>query len=135
MYEKILFDIADLLHGIFIGRDVIVSGADKVIVKEAAGIMPLIDREINEELIEVGKKYALRTGQIAWTFVDGDLIIDVSPDLTGAAIRSAHWSSVEDDSHSENDADSTYAIINAQGEMLYMFNTKEEAEEFVKRHS
>ena len=134
MYEDILFEIADMLHDVFIGRDVIVSGADKVLVKGASGIMPLIDVEISEKLAEVGKKHSLRTGQIAWTFVNGDLIIEVVPNLNGATISEAHWAESEP-GHAENDADSTYAIINAAGEMLYMFDTRQEAESFLKKHS
>ena|SRR5579872_2766417 len=135
MYEKILDDIASRLHEIFVGRDIIVSGVDKVIVKEAASVMPLIDEEISEELAKIGQKHLLRTSQIAWTLVEGNLIVDLTPDLNGSTISEAHWSTDEDDSHSENDADSTYAIINAQGEMLYMFDTRQEAESFMKRHS
>lgn len=48
-------------------------------------------------------------------------------------IIEAHWSKNPKDSHSENDADSTYAVT-LTGE-FYIFNTKQEAEDFLKLNS
>ena len=49
-------------------------------------------------------------------------------------IREAHWSENKNDNHSENDADSTYAVISPRGEMIRIFNTKQEAEDFIEKY-
>lgn len=132
MDDPVINDLITVLQPIFVGRKFVIPEENRLVIKDAAVLMPLIDVEINEEIIKVGKKHDLRTGQIAWKFTNGDIIVQIYPELKRATIREGHWSTNKNDSHTVNDADSTYAVISAQGEMLQMFNTKQEAEQFLK---
>ena len=49
-------------------------------------------------------------------------------------IIEAHWSTHKEDSHSENDADGTYAVVNENEKIVEIFTKKQEAEDFINKN-
>ena len=70
MGNPILDDLITILQPLFVGREFIVSdsGENSLTIKNAKGMMPLIDVEIDNEIAKVGSKYGLHKGEIAWSF-------------------------------------------------------------------
>ncbi len=135
MQNNLIDDFIDSLQNIFPGREITLSAGENMItVKNAKGIWPLIDVDINKELKGVLERYNLQTGQVAWSFDGNDFYVQIFPNLAEVSIIEGHWSTDKSDSHSENDADSTYAVVGAKNEPLYIFNTRQEAEKFLVDH-
>lgn len=137
MLSDFVNELSERLHELFPhAKHIVVAIDDSVVVSGAVDASHLIiPEEINAVLKEVASKYNLRTGELVWEREGNNLIVHLVPDLTGATVIEAHWSTDDRDSHTVNDADSTYAVKAVNGELVRIFNNKEEAEQYIHKHS